>query len=580
MASKYEKQLNKKLEQSLEKGIISLGYFLKNFFISVFYGSKKLKQKKYLIMFLISFLIPILTKINKETFFKETNIYIKILYFLGLIAPILYLFFISKTGQKLDTKRFDEGFKLLNFIGVNEKYPKLIKQNEHENGIVEYYFKTLIPLEEWKKNLSRIETTLNLTVINLEQGDNKQIIYLKAIEGEAKIPELLKWDDKYIKNKNGVVVLGQTATGEIEFDFNKAPHMLSAGETGSGKSVIIRTVLWQLLNQGCECIMIDFKGGIEFGLDYEKIGEVVTEVDRAAEVFEELVKENARRMKLIRENGVKNIDEFNRIANVEKFKRIGVFVDELAQLMDSKGADKETVVMLKKIEGNLATLARLSRATGINLILGLQRPDANVLPGQIKNNIPVRVCGRFADKSASEIVLNNTRATTLKDIKGRFLFKVGADTLEFQSYFFEDEKHFNIDKLEENRERLINGDLIIEENYEVKKDNFIKKIFNKIKLFLHSKYKNENKNNEVMDEPKICNEAKDSDFDKDLIRDDEFIFDEDLIRDDEPEVNTNEVSKDKSNDTKVDSNLKDEDLLTEEEIKALRKEKLKNKIKF
>ena len=84
-------------------------------------------------------------------------------------------------------------------------------------------------------------------------------------------------------------------------------------------------------------------------------------------------------------------------------------------------------------------MARLSRATGINLFLGVQRPDANVLTGQIKNNIPVRMCGRFADKAASEIVLNTTAATALPDIKGRFLYLMGNELLEFQAYYFDDE---------------------------------------------------------------------------------------------------------------------------------------------
>ena len=69
----------------------------------------------------------------------------------------------------------------------------------------------------------------------------------------------------------------------------------------------------------------------------------------------------------------------------------------------------------------------------------MQRPDAQVLTGQIKNNIPVRISGRFADKAASEIVLGNTDAVDLPDIKGRFLYKVGNETLHFQAFYFDDE---------------------------------------------------------------------------------------------------------------------------------------------
>ena len=108
-------------------------------------------------------------------------------------------------------------------------------------------------------------------------------------------------------------------------------------------------------------------------------------------------------------------------------------------MLDKKGVAKEEREIYEKIEGRLSTLARLSRATGINLFMGVQRPDANVLTGQIKNNIPVRISGRFADKTASEIVLGNTDAVNLPDIKGRFLYKVGNETIEFQSFYFDDE---------------------------------------------------------------------------------------------------------------------------------------------
>ena len=76
----------------------------------------------------------------------------------------------------------------------------------------------------------------------------------------------------------------------------------------------------------------------------------------------------------------------------------------------------------ERLEGYISTLARLSRATGINLFWECSGQMLNVLTAQIKNNIPIRICGRFADKSASEIVLNSTAAINLPDIKGRFLY--------------------------------------------------------------------------------------------------------------------------------------------------------------
>ena len=478
MGSQFEKELNRELENGINSFINGLVKYSGIFFKGAWKGVKKLKDIRFLIGFIVCFAIAGLTRMNSKVFLEETEFMYKILYVLLLLNWLIYLFAISKVKDKVDKtlEKFSNGFQMLNLVGLDGELPKVNYINrDEESGFVEYSFKSLVPIEVWEKNKSNLETVMNISIFSITQGDDMQTVIINSIDGTAKIQEKLLWSDEYIKNE-GVITLGRNAVSEIQFDFNKAPHVLAAGETGSGKSVILRSILWQMLNQGADVIMVDFKGGIEFGLEYEKVGEVITEIKRADEVFSYLVKENEKRMKLIRESNCKNIHEYNRIPGREKFRRIGVFIDEMAQLMDSKGADDETKALLKKIEGNVATLARLSRATGINLILGLQRPDANVLPGQIKNNIPVRICGRFADEAASKIVLNNTRATKLKDIKGRFLFKVGADTIEFQSYYFDDEKHFDISKLnldkkevEKTKEELIeesNKDLIVDVEYE------------------------------------------------------------------------------------------------------------------
>ncbi|WP_430538072.1 hypothetical protein [Clostridium perfringens] len=204
-------------------------------------------------------------------------------------------------------------------------------------------------------------------------------------------------------------------------------------------------------------------------------------------MFAYLVEENTRRLKLLRESQAKNIAEYNRKCSGD-LKRIVVIIDELAELMDKTGVDDEKKEKLTKIEGSLSTLARLSRATGINLILGVQRPDAKVVSGQIKNNVPVRICGKFADAKASEIVLSNTKAKDLPDVKGRFLFRLGAETIQFQAYFFNDDQHFKPNKILELRENENNinsdADLIVDETLEESNFNTDKEInqnINKVK---------------------------------------------------------------------------------------------------
>jgi len=189
---------------------------------------------------------------------------------------------------------------------------------------------------------------------------------------------------------------------------------------------------------------LDFKGGVEFGKAYERFGEVVTNRKRAIDVLQELCDENEQRLMLFRDMEVKNLPEYNKKTD-SNLCRIGVFCDEIAEMMDKTGANKQDKEEIEKLQGLISTLARLSRATGINLFLGMQRPDANVLNGQIKNNIPIRICGRFADRAASEIVLGNSDAMFLPDVKGRFLFRMGNLTEQFQAYWFDDSLHMHSD---------------------------------------------------------------------------------------------------------------------------------------
>ncbi|MFY8264012.1 FtsK/SpoIIIE domain-containing protein [Clostridium perfringens] len=456
MSNDWEKKVNQEIENGLNAIINEIANVLRIFFFRVGLGFKKAwKNKKLFIGFFLSFLIPMAARIKSDYFLVDTKFYFKIIYFLTFIAPLFYMVIVSFVKNKEDKRNAEYrlAFEQLNFVGADSKTP-ILKSFIEDKGtrIDEITFESMIPIETWKSYIPQLQTSLNISIISIEQGASKRIVIIKSMAGDAKIPKYLPWDDKYIEEQEGVVVVGQTFSGNIKIDLNKSPHILSAGETGSGKSVILRCILWQLLKQGAIAYMVDFKGGVEFGLEYEKVGQVITEVDAAEKLFKYLVDENAKRLKLLRESGSKNIGEYNKKFEGEELKRIIVVIDELAELMDKTGVDDETRAKLVRIEGYTSTLARLSRATGINLCIGVQRPDAKVITGQIKNNVPVRICGRFADSKASEIVLSNTKAKDLPEVKGRFLFKLGADTVQFQAFYFDDDKHFIPSKIFKVRE--------------------------------------------------------------------------------------------------------------------------------
>lgn len=434
---------NSNLDRQLEEAVGSffkfIGRTIAAIFKGLFRGIRKLNKWQAWIGVGISVLVVCAGLIFKGKIMEiDAPVYIKwLLYYVLLCAPAIYLLVLGSIGSQPE-QDYDTIFRDIGFVGKDGKCPCFC--GEQKDGKKKKLgFKSNIPLQEWKAAKARLETALDCNILKMEYGNSKKLVELTVLPADYKIPEMITWQDAYCSDKNGIITIGQSALDSITFNLNRVPHALVAGETGSGKSVILRCILWQMILQGSRVYMIDFKGGVEFGKQYEKYGEVITERERALEVLDLLVKENDCRLRLFRDLEVKNLAEYNKKTK-QNLCRIGVFSDELAEMLDKKGVSKENKKVYEALEGKLSTLARLSRATGINLFLGVQRPDATVLTGQIKNNVPVRISGRFADKAASEIVLGNTDAVDLPDIKGRFLYKVGNETIEFQSYYFDDEK--------------------------------------------------------------------------------------------------------------------------------------------
>lgn len=433
---------DKELEKGLEEFLILIGKLINSFFKSLYWGIRKLNKRSSIIGFLISFLVPIVaTHYHDKIFSLEAPIYIQYaINYLLLFAPAIYLLMLGGSQDRSQIK-YQKIFKEIGFFGPDKSVPFFIGMKKNGKKVI-YFFKSNIPLQNWKDAIPRLENGLDCNILMIEEGKSKKIAVLTTVPSSFRIPNNIAWSDDYIDSNDGVVVLGVGAIEKIKFDLNKQPHILAAGETGSGKSNLLRSCLWQMVKKGCQVYMIDFKGGIEFGKRWEKFGEVITDRERALEVLKQITEENTRRMGIFRELEAKNLKEYNKKTG-ENLKRICVFCDEIGEMLDKKGASKFDKVLFEQIEGTLSSLGRLSRATGINLFLGVQRPDAKVLTGQIKSNITVRISGRFADKVTSEIVLGNTMAYNLPDIKGRFLIRIGNETTQFQAYFFDDDIVFN-----------------------------------------------------------------------------------------------------------------------------------------
>ena len=229
--------------------------------------------------------------------------------------------------------------------------------------------------------------------------------------------------------------MGESYTGPVTVNLAHIPHILLGGSTGSGKSVLLKLLLMQLLHKGAEVYIADFKGGVDFPkVWHEKCRMCFTE-EELLYTLSQLVAVLEYRKKAFKELGCPNIDAYNATTEND-LPRLIFACDEVAEMLDKTGADNERKKLLAQIENKLSTIARQGRAFGIHLILATQRPDATIIPGQIRNNMDFRVCGR-ADSVLSQIILDNTSAAEQipKDARGRF---ITGDGIVFQGYLFDE----------------------------------------------------------------------------------------------------------------------------------------------
>jgi len=223
----------------------------------------------------------------------------------------------------------------------------------------------------------------------------------------------------------GKDIAGDAVVGEL----NKMPHLLIAGQTGSGKSVMINTLLTSLLYRNSpsemKLILVDPKQ-VEMA-PYEDIPHLITPVinepEKTISALKWAVNEMERRYKLLAEHKVRDIKTYNTMVNSGKTKivvqdedgheqqhengampYIVIVIDELADLM---------MVAARDVEALIVRLAQKARAVGIHLVLATQRPSVDVITGLIKANVPARIAFTVASQVDSRTILDQIGAEKL-----------------------------------------------------------------------------------------------------------------------------------------------------------------------
>jgi S-DNA-T family DNA segregation ATPase FtsK/SpoIIIE len=284
-------------------------------------------------------------------------------------------------------------------------------------------------LETISKDIARALSAPNIRIIANMAGTTAVGIEVPNRQKEkVRLKELMSGGQS--QGMRLPMFLGKDSSGEpLVFDLTKMPHMLIAGTTGSGKSVCMNSIImsWLYTKRPDELklVLVDPKM-VEMSM-YANIphlmAPVVTDMGKASAILEWAVTKMEERYELFQRAQVRDIVTFNELGEVELFERLGMtdaddqakarvpkklpylvfVVDELADLMMTN----------REVETSIVRIAQKARAVGIHLILATQRPQANVVTGLIKANMPCRVAFKVASGMDSRIVLDQKGAELL-----------------------------------------------------------------------------------------------------------------------------------------------------------------------
>jgi DNA segregation ATPase FtsK/SpoIIIE, S-DNA-T family len=216
------------------------------------------------------------------------------------------------------------------------------------------------------------------------------------------------------------IPLGLDVSNKIRvIDVRKMPHMLIAGQTGSGKSVllssIISTLLFRTTPDELRLILVDPKRVelTRFDNIPHLLTPVLTDPKKVVSALKWAIKEMDRRYEVLAKKGVRNLEFYNQaVEEDEKIPYVLIIIDELADIM---------LFAPSEVEDKICRLAQMARATGIHLLLATQRPSVDVITGLIKANIPSRISFAVASNADSRVILDMPGAEKLLG-KGDMLF--------------------------------------------------------------------------------------------------------------------------------------------------------------
>lgn len=335
-------------------------------------------------------------------------------------------------------RNIEADFQRVGFTNAQGEAPKLVfcsyeDSNRRVRRLV--FDANGVPLVIWQDRQAYIELALNVSIIRIRSSNRKNRVEVFAVDGDICLPTLIPWRDDYISPKNFEIVLGEGLAGQVVINLAKVPGILIAGATGSGKTILFSSILYQAFEKGAKIALADLKGGVDFSVSWHEKCRFCTEKAELLEILLELEEIQKQRKQLFVQIGARNIDDYNKKTG-ENMSRYILACDEIAEVLQKTGLDKEGKELVYKLQKEITRIARTGRAFGIHLVLATQRPSAEWLDGDIRSNLENKICGS-ADDTLSYVVFGDHRASDLIQPGecGRFVTEKGE---LFQAYWMDE----------------------------------------------------------------------------------------------------------------------------------------------
>lgn len=354
-----------------------------------------------------------------------------------MVQPII----LYACGYIVGSRGMYRNFVRIGLVNYANEAPILTAKTTTPEGVTILKYSTKgVTLAKWQEEIDAIQSALDMTVVSVEQGKDHRSIILKAVPTSDILNQTIYFGEQYIDFHNPTkFYIGLDAGGQrVGYDLNNLPMGLIAGSTGSGKTSLAKGILLAAAMRGYSVYVLDFKG-LDFYSLRERYGITVhTSMEEILNILGHLEIAITERREMFQAVGAKDLHDYIQKTCDTHFKRVLIYVDECAMLTDY-GNSKESKKQSADVVDKLSAIARVGRAFGIHLLIATQRPDANAVPGSIKSNLDLRICGK-ADTTLSTIVLGDGRANEQipKDSVGLFLMSDGVQDKLFKSFYLDD----------------------------------------------------------------------------------------------------------------------------------------------